>query len=521
MIRILPALALLFALTATPAQAEVVLRWAQQGDAITMDPHSQNEGATITMAKQIHDTLVMVAPSMELIPGLATSWELGEASWTFTIREGVTFHDGTPLTSEDVAFSLSRAISETSDMRDLLSSIASVAATGPTTVVVRTHGADPILPRALTQVAIMSKAWAEQHNVTTPQDRGAQQETYAVRHAMGSGPFKLVRREPDVRTELVRHPDWWGWEHPDAGNVDRVLFTPIANSATRVAALLSGELDFVQDPPLQDLPRIRRNPKLTVIEEAENRTIFLGLASGKETLPSSSVEEANPLADIRVRQAMDLAIDRKAIVRVIMRRLAEPAGVIVGPKVRGYTKDLDTVTQPDLERAKALLAEAGYADGFDLTLDCPNDRYVNDEGICQAVVGMLARIGITARLDTKTKTLHFPKIMNRSSDFYMLGWNTATYDALYTLDFLGRSDGSWNAVGFDSEAFDETLRQMGDATDLDKRQDLGAQALTLLREAVVYLPLHHQMLSWVTARDVSIPIQADNQPQLYLAVAER
>jgi peptide/nickel transport system substrate-binding protein len=515
--RIAVSVCLGLALSAAPAHAAHVLRWASQGDAMTMDPHAQNEGQTLTFAQQIYEPLVERAPNLEKEPCLATSWQLLDpTTWEFKLREGVKFHDGRPFTADDVVFSFERAKSPTSDMREIIASITKVEAVNPTTVIIKTNGPDPILPDEVANIFIMSKSWAKEHGVMTPQDTSAGQETYAVRHTNGTGAFILDLREPDVRTTWKKNPNWWGLQkYPH--NLDGITYVPIRNAATRVAAVLSGELDFVLDPPLQDLPRLQTAGNLVVERTPEVRTIFLGMNTAAKELASSSIKGRNPFADIRVRKAMNMAVDVKAIVRAIMRGQAVPAGNIIPPGAHGYDEALDTHLPFDRDGAKALLAEAGYPDGFDVRLDCPNDRYINDEAICQAVVGMLARVGVKVTLDLKPRTLHFPKIQNAKTDFYMLGWLPDTYDAHNSLVMLATPASPWNRTGFADAHMLELIKDIGTEIDTAKRDAEIATASRLLRDGYSYIPLHHQMLAWVLRKGVELPITGSNKPHFRYA----
>jgi len=497
--------------------AKNVLRWSSQGDAFTMDPHAQNEGQTLTFAQQIYEPLVDRAPDLSKEPGLAVSWRLVDPTiWEFKLRPNVKFHDGRPFTADDVVFSYQRALSPTSDMRQIIASVAKVEAVDPLTVRIKTNGPSPILPDEISNIYIMSRGWAQEHKVTTPQDTASGQETYAVRHTNGTGAFMLDKREPDVRTVWKRNPDWWGLQqYPH--NVDEVVYVPIKNAATRVAALLSGELDFVLDPPLQDLPRLQTAGNIVVQKAAEARTVFLGMNMGAPELASSSVKGRNPFADVRVRKAMNMAVDVNAITRAVMRGNAVPAGNVIPPGAHGYDKTLDTHLPFDRDGAKALLAEAGYPDGFDVRLDCSNDRYINDEAICQAVVGMLARVGVKVTLDLKPRTLHFPKIQNGKTDFYLLGWLPDTYDAHNVLVFMASPDSLWNRTGLDDKSLFDLTKQIATETDTAKRDAEIATALRRLRDAYSYIPLHHQMLAWATRKGVEVPITPSNKPHFRYA----
>ncbi|MFN4089899.1 MAG: ABC transporter substrate-binding protein [Alphaproteobacteria bacterium] len=509
--------AVAIALAMTPAYAKNTLRWASQGDALTLDPHAQNEGPTNAMNLNIMEPLVRSDKDLKNEPALATSWTVLEPTvWEFKLREGVKFHDGADFTADDVIFSIGRAQSGNSDFKNQIGSIAEVKKIDDHTVHLVTSGPNPILPNQLVTIAMMSKAWAEKHSVTEVQDFKNKQETYAIRNANGTGPFKVQLREPDVRTILVKNEDWWGAK--DHGNVDEIIYTPISNAATRVAALLSGELDFVLDPPLQDIERIKRGAGLKVLKTPQNRSIFLGLDIGAEELRTSNVKGKNPFADVRVRQAMYQAIDIEAIRQKVMRGDSEPAGMIAAPFVSGWTEELDARLPYDVEASRKLLAEAGYPEGFQTKLDCPNDRYINDEGICQAVVGMLGRVGIKVALDAQSKSLHFPKIQKRTSDFYLLGWGVPTLDSHYVFSFLMHSKGTWNATGYANPRVDELTQAMETEVDVEKRNAMIAEVWKIARDEIVYLPLHHQVITWAMKDRLEMPIIANDSPQFRYAV---
>jgi peptide/nickel transport system substrate-binding protein len=506
-------------LFAGPALAQNTLRWASQGDGFTLDPHAQNEGQTHTINRQMMEPLVERRPDLTKIPALALSWSLvNPTTWEFKLRPGVKFHDGRPFSADDVVFSFQRAMAPTSDVKEVIGTLKSVAKVDALTVRFTTTGPDPIFPDEITNLYIMSKGWAEEHKVTTPQDTASKQETYAVRHANGTGPFKLELREPDVRTVMVKNPEWWGLADPAFKdlNVDRIVFTPVANAATRVAALLSGELDFLLDPPVQDIARIESSGQFTLQRAPEVRSIFLGMRTGTKELATSSVKGKNPFADIRVRRAMNMAVDVNSITKRIMRGQAQPAGYVVPPGVHGYHKDLDQHLPFDVDGAKKLLTEAGYPSGFDVRLDCSNDRYINDEEVCQAVTGMLARIGVKVNLDLKPRTLHFPRIQNDQSDFYLLGWGTLTTDAHYHLAFLGLPS-TWNRTGFRDQKMEDLINALGVETDVIKRDVMIREASVILRDAYATIPLHTQYLTWATRKGVNVPITADNLPSFRYA----
>lgn len=493
---------------ANPAFAENVLRWTSQGDALTMDPHSQNEGPTISMNGQMYEALVTRDADLNLQPELAESWEAGADGWTFKLRQGVKFHDGSDFNAEDVVFSFARANHEASDFKEQAKNVVAVEVIDDYTVKLVTDGPNPILPNQLTSIYIMDKGWAEAHDVVAPQDFKAKEETYAVRNSNGTGPFTLVSRAPDEMTELGRNPEWWG-NDMFPGNIDKIVYRPIGNAATRVAALLSGEVDFVLDPPLQDIKRIEGADGLGVKTVAQIRSIFFGMDQGVDKLRSSDAD-GNPFKDVRVREAFNLAIDKPAIQRVVMEGLSFPTGMITPPGVLGNTPENDASYGFDVAKAKALLTEAGYPDGFSIQLDCPNNRYNNDEKICQAAVAMLAKIGVKVSLDAIPKAQHFPKIQKRETDFYMLGWGVPTLDSHYVFSYLLDGEGSWNATGYNNPRVNEVTAAITTEIDIPKRTAMIDEAWTLIKADMPYVPIHHQVLAWGLSDKVDIPIAADD-----------
>ncbi len=506
------------ALCVTTIAEAKTLRWASQGDALTLDPHAQNEGPTTAMNLHVYEPLIGRDPALAKVPGLALSWKaVAPDTWEFKLRPDVKFSDGTPFTAEDVAFSYNRALAPTSDFRAYISSIKEVKAVDPLTVHIVTNGPNPILPDYATSILVMSKAWAEKHNVTKPQSYKDKEETYAVRNAMGTGPYTVKQRDPDVRTVLVKNPGYWGAkDFPDYP--DELVYTPIKEPSTRVAALISGQVDFVLDAPLQDIARIKQTPGLKTEETAQVRSIFLGLDIGSAELKYSDVKGKNPFADKRVRQAMYQAIDIEAIKAKVMRNFAAPAGLVTSPGVHGYTKELDKRLKYDVAAARKLMTEAGYPNGFSVTLDCPNDRYNNDEQICQAVTGMLAQIGIKVDLQARSKTLHFPKVQKKDSSFFLLGWGVPTLDSHYVFTFLYQTNdpakkvGSWNYLGYSNPRIDELSDAMLKEVDQAKRDQMIAEVWKLAVADMPYLPLHHQLIVWSMSDKVTMPIFANDAP---------
>ncbi len=509
---------LAMAATAFPAAAET-LRWARQSDALTLDPHSQNQGVTHTFNHHIYETLLDRDVEGNLQARLATDWYIHEDDdtvWVFELREGVTFHDGTPFTAEDVVFSINRAKSPNSNMRQLHANVESVEAVDDHTVHVKMNGPSPLYPNNVTNTFMMSKAWAEEHDVTEVQDFGAGEDNYAVRNTNGTGRYVLVEREPDVRSVLRLNENHWAGDTPD---VTEIIYLPIAEAATRVAALLSGEVDLVQDVPVQDIERLAGTDGVKVETGPENRVIYFGYKFGEEPLRSSNITDSNPFNNPLVREAMELAIDRDAIQRVVMRGNSVPTGVAMPPFVNGWTEELNAYPAPDVARARELLAEAGYPDGFSVTLDTPNDRYVNDEAISQAVVGMLGQIGIQVTLASRPVAQHSPIILNSETDFYLLGWGVPTFDSAYIFnDLIHTKEGNYGAynVGlYSNPEIDPKIESLGTQTDLDARNATIAEIWEVVKADRVLLPIHNQLLAYAMRDNLTLAVHPENQPMMY------
>ena len=517
---------LVLALAAGTADARTV-RWARSGDALTLDPHAQNEGPTHNLLQQIYEPLIIRDLSGKLVPTLATSWRVTEdpTVWEFKLRQGVKFHNGNTFNADDVVFSLERALQPTSDLKSLISFIDKVVRVDDYTVHIKTKGPNPLVPAYLITMYMMDKEWCEANSTVTVQDYKDKKDNFAVRNANGTGPYLLVSREQDVKTVLRRNDAYWGKaEYPVA--VSEIVYLTIKADATRVAALISGDVDFVHDVPVQDIDRLEKAGHFRVNFGPENRTIFLGMDVASPALATSNVKGNNPFADKRVRQAMNMAIDRGAIKRVVMRGQSVPAGIIAPPFVNGYTKELDQLPKVDLDKAKALLKDAGYAEGFQVTLHCPNDRYINDEGICQAVTGMLAKIGIKVNLVVQPKGPHFTLLQKTppESDFYMLGWGVPTFDSHYVFAYLYHTrsgkDGGWNATRYSNPDIDKSIQGLTEEIDVVKRNAAIAKLWSTLSDETVYIALHHQMVAHAMKSDLDIPVRPDNWVYMKMTAAK-
>jgi peptide/nickel transport system substrate-binding protein len=396
------------ALGATGLQAKT-FKWTSASDIPTWDIHSQNNALANGIHSAVYESLVHYnSRSFKPEPLLAQSLnQLSPTQLRVTLRKGVKFHDGSTLTADDVVFSIERAMSKTSNYQVYTQGISKVVKVNNDTVDILTSGPNPVLVNQLTELRIMSKAWAEKNRSTTPKDIRTQEENFAHRNAMGTGPFMLKEWQPDQRMVLTRNPNWWGSMD---GNVTEVVYTPVKSDPTRMAALLSGEIDFVLDPAPQDLPRVRSNANLRVIDGIENRTIFLGMDQHRDELPGSNVKGKNPLKDLRVRKALYQAIDIDTIHRVTMRGMSQVTGALIAPQVAGWDESIHKRLPYDPAASQKLLAEAGYKDGFEVDFACPNNRYINDEQICQAITAMWAKVGVKAKLRTLPLTTYFPMI---------------------------------------------------------------------------------------------------------------
>jgi len=507
------AVAAVLAAASLIASAQTV-RIANQGDALSLDPHSLNESLQLSVDLNVYEGLTDRNKDLSLAPALATSWkQTAPDTWRFELRKGVTFHDGTPFTADDVIFSIARAGGDGSDVKAKVNDIQEVRKVNDHTIDIVTKGPFPILPDVLSDLAIMSKKWCEENKAEKPVDRRKGIENTASFKANGTGPFRVRERQPNVRTVFVRNMNYWG---KIEGNAQEVIFTPIANPATRVAALVSGEVDVMEPVPVQDIARINASPNARVVVGPELRTIFLGMDQKRDELLYSSVKGKNPFKDKRVRQAFYQAIDINGIQRTVMRGASRPTALMVGPGINGWTEAQDKRLPYDAEAAKKLLADAGYPSGFEVTMNCPNDRYVNDAQVCQAVAANLARIGVKVNLAAETKGTYFPKILRRDTSFYLLGWTPTTYDAHNALDALMRcpndkdGSGQFNLGAYCNPKLDELIGQIKSETDKGKRQGLIEQAFKIHTDDIGHLPLHQQSLAWGVSKKVSLTQRADN-----------
>jgi peptide/nickel transport system substrate-binding protein len=502
------------ATSAAAVQAKT-FKWSSSADIATWDIHSQNNNLQNFVHVAVYESLVYYnSRTFKIEPVLATAWkEISPTQMRFALRTGVKFHDGSAFTADDAVFSLQRAMAPTSNFGPYTLGFDKIVKVDAQTIDVFTKDPNPVLLNQMTELRMMSKAWAEKNNSVAPKDIKTQSENFAHRNTNGTGAYTLKEWLPDQKIVLVKNPNWWGKAE---SNVTEIIYTPVKAVATRMAALLSGEVDLVLDPSPQDLPRVRSNPDLKVIDGVENRTIFFGMDQFRDELIGSNIKSKNPLKDLRVRKALYQAIDADAITRVTMRGLGQPTGTLVAPQVNGWTPGVHKRYPFSVEAAQKLLAEAGYKDGFEVDFACPNNRYINDEQICQAVTAMWSRIGVKAKLRTLPLVSYFPMIQRNEASIYMLGWGVPTFDALYSLQSLTRSvglggDGNYNLGRYSNPQMDALIERTKKETNLALRTELLTKALEMQNDDVAHIPLHNQIIPWAMKKRIDIVHRADNR----------
>jgi len=501
----------------TPASAET-FKWAFQGDAQGLDPHSLNETFLLGLLGNVYEGMTAYDGNLSLQPALAESWETtSPTTWLIKLRKGVKFHNGNDFNADDVIFSWQRTLTEGSDQKVRGSMIQEINKIDDYTIEITTPSPNPVLMQEMVFLLIMDKEWSEENDTTTsasPSDPSG--AGYANLHTNGTGPFMVAERQTDVKTVFERFDGYWK-DIPT--NVTRVEFTPIKEASTRVAALISGQVDMVYPVPVQDWQRLEDADGVKPLAGPEARTIFLGMDQFRDELLYSSVKGENPFKDNRVREAFARAINLDAIRDKVMRGAATPSGLMVAPQINGHNPDLNNPYPYDPEKARALLAEAGYEDGFTLTMDCPNNRYVNDEKICQAVASMLAKVGITIDLLAQPKSKYFGKVLAQNdydTSFYLLGWTPGSIDShnvfqnLLACQNKETKAGLFNLGNYCNERVDEISEMIGGETDPEKRQALIDEGFKIVYDEVGYLPLHQQPLSWGVNENVEVVQRADN-----------
>ncbi len=513
---------------ASAANAET-FKWAFQGDLQTLDPHGLFETMTLGFQRNIYEGLVARNDKMEMEGSLAESWEnTSPTTWRFKLRQGVKFHDGSDFKADDVAFSVERLRTEGSDMKVVAALIKEAKVIDDYTVDLITPSPNPILPLQLEIFYIMDKQWAEKNKaVAATNVKGGDEGNFANLNANGTGPFMVKERQSGVKTVLARNPNYWG-KIPT--NVTEAIFTPIDQDATRVAALISGNVDMAYPIPVQDWKRLEDADGVKPLTGPEARTIFLGFDQLRDELTASNVKGKNPFKDVRVRKAFMQAINIEAIKAKVMRGAATPAGLMVAPQINGFNDAMNKRLPYDVEAAKKLMADAGYADGFEVTMDCPNNRYVNDEKICQASASMLARINVKVNLLAQPKSKYFGKVLaqnNYDTSFFLLGWTPSTFDSHNPIASLmacrGGEDklGAFNLGGYCNPKINELAAKIQSETDQTKRQAMIDEAFKIHQDEVGHIPLHQQPLSWGVSDKVDVVQRPDNVFDLRYTIVKK
>ena len=497
-------LLLAFAWLAAGGQA-ATLRIASAFDPQTMDPHALALLYHSRIAFQLYDSLINRDEQYRLEPSLALSWQaIGPTSWRFKLRPGVSFHDGTPFTADDAVFSIERALAAPSQRSFQLKGVTAARKVDALTLDIVLDAPDAVLPEKMPLIAMMSRDWAQKHNVERAQDFNGKQETYAVRNANGTGPFMLDRFEPDVRTVLKRNPRWWGWAEKRSGNLDEVSLLTIKSDSTRVAALISREVDLVLDPPLPDIDRLQRDASMRLLQAPDLGQQYLTFDQARDELEGSDVKGRNPFKDLRVRRAVYHALNVELIVKKVLRGHGMPTGAFLSSRVDGSPPELDQRLPYDPALARTLLAQAGYPNGFSVTLDCVNVAW--REAVCQAVTAMLTQVGIRATLRSSPTNQFFPKLSQATASLIEFGW-TPNPDAWASLNGLFRSWdksglGTFNAGRYSNPKLDALIDSMRNEPDLTRRRALVAVALRLIGDELPFVPLFRRTVTWAMQKKV-------------------
>jgi peptide/nickel transport system substrate-binding protein len=483
------------------------LRIGVAADITSLDPHHINIGSNSSALWHFYDALTHVNADARLIPGLAESWRAVDATtWEFKLRKGVKFHDGSAFTADDVIASIERARAmekSGGQFAGFTKAITAMQAIDASTIRFKTAGPYALLPYDLVSIFIISRKMQS----STSEDFNA------GKFSGGTGNFKLTAFKRGDRVEMVRNEAYWGGAPP----WDKVSLRILPNDGPRIAALLAGDVDMIENIPTTDAARLKTKPEFRLAQKVSWRTIFFTMDQSRDQVPGLTGKDGKPLAknpfkDIRVRQAISKALNRGAIAQRVMEGMAIPASNVVAPPVFGYAKDL----QPDAadpEGAKKLLAAAGYPDGFAMTVYAPNNRYVNDEQVAQAVAQMLTRVGIAAKVETMPITVYLGRARNGEFPFAMLGWGSFAGDlALRTLLATPDPDkgfGAWNWGKHSLPAMDKLLVEGFANTDEKKREAIAVQAMGLAMKDYGVIPVHHQLVSWAMKKNLDYAARTD------------
>ena len=503
---------------ALPAARAAGLRVATAFDPQTMDPHSLALQYHTRVVFQIYESLVGRDQNYHLVPVLATSWrQTDPLTWRFTLRPDVHFHDGSVFTAEDAVFSFERALAPPSQRQFVLKGVKRVRIVDPLTIAFELAAPDASLPQKLVLVAMMNKRWALAHHVERAQDFNARQETFAVRNANGTGAYQLERYEPDIRTTLKAFPQWWNRASADKGNVDAASFVTIRSDATRLAALHSGEVDVVLDPPYQDVEQLRHDPAVSVTQVGDIATDYLAFDQASAALPGVAPgpdgKPRNPFKDLRVRRAVYQAINIDLVIQKVLKGLATATGDLLAPEFGGPAEAAGPRLRYDPVHARELLREAGYPEGFELTMDCVNVAF--REHVCQAIAAMLTQVGIRTTLHTSPGTQFFPMITQGKVSLAEFGFTGTSEDAWQSLNGLlhtwdANGGGTFNAGRYSNARLDALIDAVRTELDAGKRRTLVAGALKLAGDDIAYVPLYRRTLSWVMQKKVQVVMLPDD-----------
>ncbi len=500
-----------------PAAIAQHLRWSSQADATSLDPHYAIEPVMNTLNSMVYERLVSRAADMSIMPSLAVTWRnTAPRTWVFHLRQGVRFHDGTPFTADDVVFSFGRARFSGGTFNVFAQAAGDVRRIDDHTIEFTTPVPNPRLVDVVYAIPIMSAAWCRKNNAVRPANLREKDEGRATYDAMGTGPFLLVAREAGVKTSHRRNPAWWGLgQGLYTGNLETVEHRPIASGATRTLALKSGAIDFVWDPAVQDIASLREDPGIRLWQVGEQRLVFLGFDQHRDELLHSDMKSRNPFKDRRVRLALYQAIDVEAIRSQIMRSQATPTAIPaysvsgLGPPV------MDQRHRFDPARARQLLTEAGYPDGFGFRFTCTTDRFLNDERLCTAIAAMWAKIGLQVHVEAIPRAVFAQKAYARDVTAFLMSFGGANPDQFPMLRTVFRSPGADGAgdMNFGNARIPE-LDALVDRIEVEMndaaRQELLNRALRLVQDEIQVIPLHRQVITWAARRHVSTVPRPDN-----------
>ncbi|NHQ74915.1 ABC transporter substrate-binding protein [Roseovarius gahaiensis] len=477
------------AATVAPAQT---LNFAYDADPVSLDPHEQLSGGTLQLSHMVFDPLVRWNKDLGFDPRLAESWErVDDTTMRFHLRDGVTFHTGNEMTADDVVWTIER-LKSSPDFKGIFAGWTSATAIDEDTVEIKTDGASPLVLHTATYVFPMDKDFYE--------DGGAEiakhGDSFASRNVSGTGPFTVAEREQGVRVTFERNPDYWDADSP--GNVQTAVLTPIKEAPTRVAALLSGDVDFIAPVPPTDLERIENDDNTKLVTMTGTRIITLQMNQDRN----------EALANPKVRQAIAYAINNDGIVQKIMKGFGTVAAQQSPKGYVGHNPDL--TPRFDVAKAQALMEEAGYADGFSASMMCPNNRYVNDFKICEAAAAMLAKINVQIDLTTMPKAQYWPKFDERAADIMMIGWHADTEDSANFNEFLTMTPdadtgrGQYNSGNYSNAEVDELTIASLTETDAEKRAEMLQRVEEILYNEAAFIPFHWQDLAWAARKGVMI-----------------